>query len=111
MLYDDYVSANSCELADEDKEIVKNSMKELERTLKSLANRRRLGIVQFLKKRKEASVGELAEAIHLSFRSTSRHLAVLSGAGILEKEQRSIQVYYRLNPQKSPTLEHILLLL
>lgn len=86
-------------------------MKELERTLKSLANRRRLAIVQFLKKRKEASVGELAGAIHLSFRSTSRHLAILSVAGILEKEQRSIQVYYCLNPKKSPTLEHVLSLL
>lgn len=86
-------------------------MKELERTLKSLANKRRLCIIQFLKKQKQASVGELSEAIKLSFRSTSRHLAILSGADILEKEQRSIQVYYRLNSRKSPTLDHILSLL
>ena len=86
-------------------------MKELERTLKSLANKRRLGIIQFLKKHKEASVGELAEAIRLSFRSTSRHLSVLSGADILEKEQRSIQIYYRLNSKKNLTLDHILSLL
>lgn len=86
-------------------------MKELERTLKSLANKRRLCIIQFLKKQKHASVGELAEAINLSFRSTSRHLSVLFGADILEKEQRSIQVYYRLNSKKSPMLHHILSLL
>ncbi len=86
-------------------------MKELERTLKSLANKRRLGIIQFLKKNKEASVGELAEAIHLSFRSTSRHLAVLYGADILEKDYRANQIYYSLNTKKNSTLSHILSLL
>ena len=86
-------------------------MKELERTLKSLANKRRLEIVQFLKRNREASVGELAEAISLSFRSTSRHLAVLSVADILEKEQRSVQIYYRLHTKKSSTLQHVLSLL
>ena len=70
--------------------------KELERILKALANRRRLSIVSFLKKRKEATVGDIAEKIKLSFRSTSKHLGVLSMAGILEREQRSVQMYYRV---------------
>ncbi|MBI2476525.1 MAG: winged helix-turn-helix transcriptional regulator [Candidatus Taylorbacteria bacterium] len=86
-------------------------MKELEQTLKSLANKRRLAIVQFLKKRKEASVWELAEAIKLSFRSTSRHLSVMYAAGLLEKEQRSVEMHYRLSSKRHPTLDHILSLL
>ncbi|MDO8594129.1 MAG: metalloregulator ArsR/SmtB family transcription factor [bacterium] len=85
-------------------------MKELERTLRALGNRRRLSIVQFLKRNKEATVTELSEAINLSFRSTSRHLSILFGVGILEKRQQSTEVYYFLSPKKHPTLEHVLLL-
>ena len=70
--------------------------KELERILKAFANRRRLLIVSFLKRRKEATVGDIAEEIRLSFRSTSKHLGVLSTAGILEREQRSVQMYYKI---------------
>ncbi len=71
--------------------------KELERILKALANRRRLAIISFLKKNKESNVGDIAEAIHLSIKSTSRHLSVLSGAYILEREQRSSEVFYSLS--------------
>lgn len=70
--------------------------KELERIMKALANRRRLSIVSFLKKKKEATVGNIAEEIRLSFRSTSKHLGVLAAAGILEREQRSVQMYYKV---------------
>ena len=71
-------------------------MRELEKSLKVLANRRRLAILKYLKKNREASVGEIAGEIGLSFKSTSRHLAILSAVDILEKDQRSLQVYYRL---------------
>ncbi len=71
-------------------------MKKLERTLKALANRRRLAIVSYLKKRREAPVGEIAHEINLSLKATSKHLGILAAADILEKEQRSLQVFYRL---------------
>ncbi len=86
-------------------------MKELERILRALANKRRLAIVQYLKKNREASVTGLAGAINLLFRSTSRHLAILFGAGVLEKRQQSTEVYYFLAPRRHPTLEHVLGLL
>ena len=86
-------------------------MKELEKTLKALANKRRLAIVHFLKKNKEATVTELAEAINLSFRSTSLHLAILFSAGVLDKRQQSTEVYYFLASRRHPTLEHVLTLL
>lgn len=86
-------------------------MKELERILRALANKRRLAIVQYLKKNREAPVTELAGAINLSFRSTSRHLSILFGAGVLEKRQQSTEVYYFLAPRRHPTLEHVLGLL
>ena len=72
--------------------------KELESNLKALANRRRLSILRFVKKSKEASVGDIASEIHLSLKSTSRLLSVLFSAGLLEREQRSLQVFYKLDP-------------
>ncbi|MEK7566911.1 MAG: metalloregulator ArsR/SmtB family transcription factor [Patescibacteria group bacterium] len=75
---------------------MKDNLKTTEKVLKALANRRRLNIVKYLKKEKEATVGDIAEAIKLSFKSTSRHLAVLSAADIVDKEQRGLGVWYRL---------------
>lgn len=74
-------------------------MKHYEKILKALANRRRLEIIKYIKQKKEVNVGEIAKHIKLSFKSTSRHLAILLGADILEKEQRSVTVFYSLSPQ------------
>ncbi|MBY0539356.1 metalloregulator ArsR/SmtB family transcription factor [Patescibacteria group bacterium] len=70
--------------------------KELESVLKAFANRRRIEILQFLKTKKEAFVGSIAEKINLSLKSTSRHLAILYTAGLIEKTQKSTLVYYRI---------------
>ena len=74
------------------------SEKDFERIMKALANRRRLAILRFLKTEKEANVGDIAEEIKLSFKATSKHLGVLSAAGIIDREQRSLQMFYRLSP-------------
>jgi len=86
-------------------------MKELERSLNALANKRRLLIMKLLRDKKEATVGEIAKGIRLSFRSTSRHLAVLKAADILEHEQRSISYYYRLVSAQHPAVKSILALI
>ena len=71
-------------------------MKELEKVLKALANERRLKILKILKKNSELSVGEVAEEIGLSFRSTSRHLNLLYRAGILEPVRKANLVEYQI---------------
>ena len=81
--------------------------KELERVFKALANKRRLAILSFLRKKKRANVGEIAEAIKLSFRSTSRHLSVLTLSGILEKEQNSLYVVYSFSDVQNDILRKI----
>lgn len=83
-------------------------MKELEKIYKALANRRRLEIIKYLKKQKEASVWQLSEHLKLSFKSTSRHLAVLRSVDILEKEQRSLEAYYRISLVVHPVVRHLL---
>jgi ArsR family transcriptional regulator, arsenate/arsenite/antimonite-responsive transcriptional repressor len=70
--------------------------KELERILKALANHRRLAILCFLKRHKEAPVGDIAEEIHLSLKSTSKHLTILAAAGMLDREQRGLLMFYYL---------------
>ena len=71
-------------------------MKRLERILKALANPRRLAILAYLKRAHEANVGRIGGEIHLSLVSTSKHVVILYRAGLLEKEQRSVEVFYRL---------------
>ena len=83
-------------------------MKDLERVLKALANRRRLAIIKLLKNKGEASVGEIAEGIKLSFKATSKHLKILSSVDLIDKEQRSLTVFYSLMPPLSAVLKVIL---
>lgn len=71
-------------------------MKQTEKLLKALANRRRLAIVTYLDRCKKASVGGIAREINLSFKATSRHLGILRAADVLDREQVSLLVYYRL---------------
>lgn len=81
--------------------------KEIERILKALANRRRLSIVKFLKKKGEKTVGDIAGDIKISFKATSKHLGVLYAVNIVEKEQRSLQVFYKLSSQLHPIAKYI----
>ena len=76
---------------------MKTDEKILERNFKALANKRRLAILKALKNRRRASVGLIAEDIRLSFKATSKHLNILYAAGIVEKEQESLTVYYNLS--------------
>ena len=88
-----------------------NTMKKLERILKALANRRRLAILKYLKENKEASVAEIAYEIDLSFKSTSKHLGVLSAIDIIGKNQRSLQMFYYLSENQDPAVKYIISLL
>ena len=86
-------------------------MKDLEKLLKALANRRRLAILKYLKERSEASVGDIAEAIHVSFPATSKHLARLSALDIIDREQRGLHMFYFLNKDQKFIVQRILSLL
>lgn len=83
-------------------------MKDLEKILKALANRRRLAIVKYLKENREASVGDIAHKINLSFRATSKHLRILAAIDIVEREQRSLQMFYYLSPNQKPAVQKFL---
>ncbi len=75
-------------------------MQELTRSLKALANERRLNIVTLLMRRPSSSVNEIAREIRLSVRSTSKHLRVLSHAHIVSTREVGLFVLYGINPGK-----------
>lgn len=83
-------------------------MKELEKQMKALANKRRLAILKYLKNTHEAAVGDIAGEIRLSFKATSKHLGVLYAAGIVEKDQRNVMMFYSLMRALHPATKHVL---
>lgn len=80
------------------------NLKGLEKIFRGLANRRRLHIIKFLLRKKEASVSDIAKEIRLSFKSTSRHLFVLRQLDILDSRQEQLWVFYRISPSLSPLM-------
>lgn len=86
-------------------------MVELEKTMKALANRRRLAILKFLKYAGRASVGDIAREINLSFKATSKHLGILRAANVLEREQISLEMWYFLAQTQTAAAAQILALL
>ena len=81
--------------------------KEVERVLKALANRRRLGIVNLLYGGREMNVGDIADSIKLSFKATSKNLNILTNAGILDRESHSILMYYMLDKSAPDLIKKI----
>ena len=82
--------------------------KELEKIMKALANKRRILILRFLKNKGKASVGNIAEEIKLSFKSTSRHLQILTKTDILDKDQVNLSMLYYLSKNPHPIVRKLL---
>ena len=67
---------------------------------KTLANAKRLEILEILKNQQEISVNELAEQLEIPKANTSQHLALLRKAGVVTTRKDGINVYYRLRSTK-----------
>ena len=84
-----------------------SNTREIEKVLKVLANKRRLAIILYLKKKKELKVGDIADEIKISFKATSKHLSMLFNADILEREQRGLQMWYKLSHKQNHIVKYI----
>lgn len=82
--------------------------KELERFLKSVANKRRLQIIKLLKSKGKLSVGKIAKELKLSFKATSRHLNTLFSTEALEREQVVLNMLYELPNKRHKLLSDII---
>lgn len=92
-------------------ELLGMQIKETEKIIKALANRRRLAIAKYLNKVGSASVGDIAGEIRLSFNATSKHLGVLRSADIIDKEQINLTMIYSLNKPLNPITKTVLSIL
>jgi len=79
----------------------------LEKILKALANRRRLAILGQLKLR-AMKVGDVAKALHLAFKTTSRNLVTLERAGVVDKTQKRREVHYRISSTPKRFIKEII---
>lgn len=82
-------------------------IRDLEKNLKVLANKRRLVIIKYLKRVKEAKVGDIADELKISFKATSKHLGLLFNANVIEREQKSLQMWYRLSSDQNNIAKYI----
>lgn len=84
------------------------NIKNIEKILKTLGNRRRLAIIKYLIHEKEANVANISENINLSFKSTSKHLSILKQLDIVDSRQQSLNVFYRLSAVKPALVRDII---
>ncbi len=66
------------------------------RRFRALADPTRLRILDLLRARGEASVGELTEALGTSQQNVSKHLAALHAEGFLSRYKRGTSSIYRI---------------
>jgi ArsR family transcriptional regulator len=69
-----------------------------------LADSTRLAILRTLMSSGELNVGSLVEATGRSQANVSKHLKLLTNAGLVARRKKGLQVYYRLN---DPVVEQI----
>ncbi|MCI0712824.1 MAG: metalloregulator ArsR/SmtB family transcription factor [Chloroflexi bacterium] len=70
---------------------------ELYPVLKALADETRLKIVTFLRQEGEVNVTDIADTLHLTASTASRHLTLLARTGILDVRRDGTMRYYALN--------------
>lgn len=75
---------------------MRHIMKKEIKILKALANEKRIEILQLLKQAQDLNVGQIAEKINLSFRSTSKHLQKLVEAGLIEQKRDGLYMIHNL---------------
>src|SRR5579863_3786834 len=63
--------------------------------LKCLAHPARLAIIEYLKS-KEASVGQMVQALQVEQSGLSKHLSLLRQAGIVSSRPEGVTVYYSI---------------
>lgn len=73
-------------------------------TFSALAEPNRLHIVELLLK-EPLPVGEIADRLHLNQPQTSKHLRVLSEAGIVEVQPQANRRIYKLRPEPFQELD------
>lgn len=74
-------------------------LRDLERECKALGHVKRIRIIALLRRRRTASVGEIAQHIHCTLPTASHHIHALKNAGVVRDRRRGMFVLYELSPK------------
>ena len=83
----------------------------LERDYKILSSKKRLHILLYLKRKHAATVGDIADAIHLTKFATSQHLRILRNLNVVVARKRKSFITYRLSLKQTAVIKGALKLL
>ena len=84
---------------------VERELREFEQVFAALAHASRRHVLVVLNARGgEMTAGEIARRFSCSWPTTTRHLRVLEGAGLVATERRGREVVYRLEREKLNTV-------
>ena len=83
-------------------------LRELEHIFRVLSGRKRLEILRLMLDGKSRAVGEVAVAVKLSLKSTSKHVILLAQVGLLDRRRGGFSVYYQLANDTPRYLEAVL---
>lgn len=79
-----------------------NNLKNIEKTMKALADKNRIRIIYLLKIKKGLCVCEITDIIGLSQPTISSHLKLLENAGLIGSHKDGLWVNYNINSQLDP---------
>ncbi len=83
-------------------------MKRWSVVFKTLSNINRLKIIDILSRGKKINVGDLANQLNISLKSTSNHLAMLRNLDVLESKGAIGHVFYSINSKMPHDFHRIL---
>ena len=84
---------------------------ELERYFRAVANHRRLEMLQVLNRRGPLPLYQVAAAVHLSVKTTNKHLTQLLHTGFVSRTRQGLFVLYRLEDEAKPLVTKLLKLI
>ena len=84
--------------------IMSTNYLKLETIVKGFANRRRLEMLEFLKKEPGLSVENISHRLNIGYENTSDHIRKLSIAGLVTKHTQGTSVIHRLTPRATSIL-------
>ena len=81
--------------------------KDLEKIVKGFANHRRIEILTLLEKQPNLSVWEIADKLHVNFKTISEHTRRLANAGLVWKANKGSAVRHVLSDQGKTILKFL----
>ena len=87
--------------------MIMKKFRELERTVKGFANHRRIEIMQLLSNKPELSVFDIADELHINFKTASSHIGKLAIAGVVMKRNEGSSVKHALTERGKVILKFL----